>query len=68
MYHSIDVKKCLLSYILLVAIQCVNGAWHPPVLRRDGAMPERRQQCPPPAPNVDREQASFLQTNEQTQR
>lgn len=60
MYHSFNVIKCLLSLLLLMAIQCVNGDWHPPVLRRDGVMPERRQLCPDPAPNVDKDEVSSL--------
>ncbi|MCJ1270676.1 hypothetical protein MMC22_010573 [Lobaria immixta] len=47
--------KHLLSYLLLVATIPHVGAWSPPLLRRDGAMPQRRQFCAPPTPNVDQE-------------
>lgn len=51
MYLSTNVIKCHLSCILLMAMQFVDGAWHPPVLRRDGVMPL----CDPPTPNVDQD-------------
>lgn len=61
--------KHLLSYLLLVATIPHVGAWSPPLLRRDGVMPERRQLCAPPTPNVDQEKlfADICNTNRQNE-
>lgn len=66
MYSSM---KHLLSYLLLVATIPHVGAWSPPLLRRDGAMPQRRQFCAPPTPNVDQEKlfADICNTNRQNE-
>lgn len=61
MYRSTHVYvKCLVSYLFFMAIQRVNGAWHAPALRRDGVVPERRQSCSTPSPNVDQNAVSLF--------
>lgn len=52
--------RCLFTIgLLLVFSRFGQAEWTPPLVRRDGVMPERRQECDPSSSSVNQDKVDF---------